>query len=453
MSDSTQNDRWLDWGEGGVLLVAAPFLLFPTLKPGLTVVVLVLLCCAWLVRGLREKLFWPQTPLNGALLLWCIMIGVGIGVTAFPDLTLPKATGLFLGIAVWRYLVCFLNSSFRLRWALAGFAALGLAMAALGFLATNWPSKVPGLQALLAHIPASLLTLPEAPTAGVHANQLGGTLVLYFPLLLSLLVGWCLERGRLFWVVAGSVGLLGLGSVLLLTQSRSAWIGAWGSCIGILALWASMPLTKRRRGILWGLVGLLVLVSVVGLLFLGPERLANLIQEPGGMTAFGTLNTIGFRFEVWRWALAAIQDFPFTGCGLGAFRQVARLLYPLNVAPGYDIAHAHNIFLQVALDVGLPGLVAYLAMLGIVAVTTWRTAYLYANMRPLLLGILSGILALHIFGMTDALAPGSKPGLIFWYAVGLLSALYVSRDKIAVLKNHCGQENKDGRRDRPSNLH
>ena len=133
---------------------------------------------------------------------------------------------------------------------------------------------------------------------------------------------------------------------------------------------------KRKRRMLWGLVGLLVLASVVVLLALGPERLAKLVEEPGGMTAFGSLNTIGFRFEVWRWALAGIQDFPFTGCGLGHFRQVVRLLYPLNVDPGYDIAHAHNIFLQIALDVGLPGLMAYLAMLGIVAVTTWRTASL-----------------------------------------------------------------------------
>ena len=43
--------------------------------------------------------------------------------------------------------------------------------------------------------------------------------------------------------------------------------------------------------------------------------------------------------------------------------------------------------------------------------------------RPLSLGLLSGILALHIYGLTDALAPGSKPNLIFWYAVGLVFAL------------------------------
>lgn len=435
MPDFTRDHRWLDWGEGGVLLLAAPFLLFPTLNPAFTTMSLVLVCCTWLIRGLRTKVFWPKTPLNGVVLLWCVMVGVGIAVTAFPDLTLPKATGLFLGIAVWRYLVCFLNSSSRLRWVLAGFVVLGLAMTALGFLSTNWPSKIPGLQMLLAYVPTSFLALPEAPTSGVHANQLGGTLVLYFPFLLSLVIGWRPQRNRCLWLIVGGITLLGVGGVLILTQSRSTWIGTLGSCTGIIALWASMPLAKRRRGILLGLVGLLIIATAVGLLALGPERLAKLVQEPSGMTALGSLNTIGFRFEVWRWALAAIQDFPFTGCGLGSFRQVVRLLYPLNVDPGYDIAHAHNIFLQVALDVGLPGLIAYLAMLGVVAVTTWQLAYGNEALRPLLLGLLSGILALHLFGMTDALAPGSKPGLIFWYAMGLLTALAVSRDKIAMVKN------------------
>lgn len=413
------------------MLAAAPFLLFPTLQPLLTVAVLVLLGLVWIARGLHDGDFWPRTPLNVALLLWSVMVAVGIAITAFPDLTLPKATGLLLGLAVWRYLVTFVNAPRRLRWALIGFAVLGLVMTVLGFLATNWPSKVPGLQTLLAYLPEGLLVLPEAPAAGVHANQLGGTLVAYFPLLLSLVIGGETKRGRFIWRIIAGLGLLAVGALLLLTQSRSTWIGAWGGCLGVLMLWTGMPLTKRKRRALWIVAGLLVLASVSVLVMLGPERLAALIEEPRGMTAFGSLDTIGFRFEVWRWALAGIQDFPFTGCGLGTFRQVVRLLYPLNVGPGYDIAHAHNIFMQVALDVGLPGLIAYLALLGLIAVTTWRVAARHAALRPLSLGILSGILALHLFGLTDALAPGSKPGVVFWYALGLLSALHISGDDIA----------------------
>jgi putative inorganic carbon (HCO3(-)) transporter len=121
----------------------------------------------------------------------------------------------------------------------------------------------------------------------------------------------------------------------------------------------------------------------------------------------------------------AIQDFPFTGVGLGTFRRVVGLLYPLfTISPDIDIAHAHNIFLQVALDVGVPGLIAYLALLWVAGAVAWHVA---RGGPPLLqalaIGLLAALVSLHLYGLTDALALGSKPGLAFWMILGLLAAL------------------------------
>ncbi len=135
------------------------------------------------------------------------------------------------------------------------------------------------------------------------------------------------------------------------------------------------------------------------------------------------MTTLNYRKELWPWAVAAIGDFPFTGVGLGTFRQVAFRLYPLSLSPTYDIAHAHNIFLQTALDVGLPGLVIYSAMLLIAAVVGWRVARRHAGYRSICLGLLAGLAALHIYGLADALALGSTPAVVFWLALGLLAAM------------------------------
>jgi putative inorganic carbon (HCO3(-)) transporter len=413
----------LDWIEGGVLLAAAPFLLFPTVMPALTVVVLLALALMWIVRGIADRAPLPPTPLNGVLLIWTLMLGIGILVTALPDLTLPKATGLILGLAVWRTLTYTVTDRGRLRWAVIGFMALGLGMTGLGVLTTDWPAKIPLLRDLLALLPDRLLQLPEAPQAGVHANELGGTVVFYFPLVLSAFIGWQAGRHPRFGRAGAGLLTLAILGVLVLTQSRSAWLGTWGSCIGLLALWGAVLASSRRRVVLWGLAGALLLTSVLGVLWMGPERVQSILQEPRGMTALGSYNTLGFRYEVWRWAVAAVGDFPFTGCGLGTFREVVRLLYPIHVDPSYDIAHAHNIFLQVALDVGIPGLVSYLALLMVAGFMAWRTVAALPDQRVLILGLLGGMLALHIFGLLDALAPGSKPNLIFWYALGLLTAL------------------------------
>jgi putative inorganic carbon (HCO3(-)) transporter len=67
--------------------------------------------------------------------------------------------------------------------------------------------------------------------------------------------------------------------------------------------------------------------------------------------------------EVWSRAIYGIQDFPFTGMGMNAFRKVVPVPYPLfTVSPDVDIRHAHNEFLQAALDLGIPGLIAFITL-------------------------------------------------------------------------------------------
>jgi putative inorganic carbon (HCO3(-)) transporter len=58
---------------------------------------------------------------------------------------------------------------------------------------------------------------------------------------------------------------------------------------------------------------------------------------------------------------------------MGTFSQVANAMYPFFLAgPDADIPHAHNLFLQVAVDLGLPGLVAWLASLLLVILASWQ---------------------------------------------------------------------------------
>ena len=67
------------------------------------------------------------------------------------------------------------------------------------------------------------------------------------------------------------------------------------------------------------------------------------------LTATQALGGLDGRLEVWSRALFMTQDFPFTGIGMGTFRQVANAMYPFFLAgPDADIPHAHNLFLQVA---------------------------------------------------------------------------------------------------------
>jgi putative inorganic carbon (HCO3(-)) transporter len=118
--------------------------------------------------------------------------------------------------------------------------------------------------------------------------------------------------------------------------------------------------------------------------------------------------------------------------GMNTFRRVVHVLYPLfTIAPDTDIAHAHNAFLQAGLDLGIPGLVAFLALhlsaLGMLS-QIWRArraARVRARlMEAFVLGLGGGLLAHMLYGVLDAVALGAKPGALWWMFLGLIAALY-----------------------------
>ncbi len=79
------------------------------------------------------------------------------------------------------------------------------------------------------------------------------------------------------------------------------------------------------------------------------------------------------RLEIWSRAIYGLQDFPFTGMSMNGFRKVVHILYPLFlISPDSDIGHAHNHLLQAGLDLGLPGLISYLALWFISVGLLWK---------------------------------------------------------------------------------
>ena len=433
--------RWRRWlGEGIrrilglewlVVGAAAPLLMFPTLRPHWTAAALAMLVVWWLLRWAVRGEPWPVTPFNGALLLFALMVPVGIWASAVPDLTLPKAAGLVLGLAVFRAVALAVDSR-RLNLALALFCLIGLAVLVVGVFGARWSAKVGPLYTLTRHIPWLIQGLPESQADAVSPNQLAGALTLYLPLALALVSIWHFSRraiiGPLFGLVGSLLFFALVAGTLLLTQSRSGWMGGTA---GILVLVSLAGLTSRRRWARWlgGSLPVLAMLAVGALVLrLGPQQLgeslfgkesANPVEEVVGAI------TLEGRVEIWSRALYAIQDFPFTGCGLGAFRRVVPVLYPLfTVPPDSDIAHAHNIFLQTALDLGIPGLVAYLALLGIALAVCWQVAVKGDRWeRAIALGLAGSLIALHAYGMTDALALGSKPAVAFWFALGIVGGM------------------------------
>jgi putative inorganic carbon (HCO3(-)) transporter len=142
-------------------------------------------------------------------------------------------------------------------------------------------------------------------------------------------------------------------------------------------------------------------------------------------------STVDTRIELWSMALAVIRDAPLTGVGMNGFRRIGPERYPtLLLPPGADAVHAHNNLLQAALDLGLPGLAAYVAtwaIAGWLLVTVYRRSS-DAVYRALAGGLTAGLIAHFTFGIGDAIPLGAKVGVLFWLTLALVEGLYQVTD-------------------------
>ncbi len=427
--------KWLARTEILWLALVSPFFLFPSTHNALLLTPLLALPILWVARRIARGHFIPCTPLDWALALLLFMVLVSLFAT--PDIAfgLGKVAGVLFGVALYYALVEWACGDKRLWQAIGAYLLAGGALALLGLVGTNWLYKFPLLSDATRNLPTVLRGLPGAES-GFQPNEVGGSL-LWVILPLVSLAGWAWlgNRPRQRESLPGTLafqrfGLLALlvltGTTLLLTQSRGAWIGA--VCGLVLLAWLPVP---RARLLLADLLA----VGIVASLFTGSAQVAGRLLDAAGPDA-STLNdpiNMQVRLIIWSAAIDNIERAPITGIGMNSFRRLMPLRYPTIPVPpdydstrtDYDVAHAHNQLAQAALDLGLPGLVAYLALWLLAAalvVLSWRNSSGWK--RAAAAGIGAALLAHFVFGLTDAVALGAKPGVFFWALLALLVALW-----------------------------
>ncbi len=377
---------------------------------------LCLLALAWLSRwlALGRRL---ATPLDLPICLLTIMVAVGVGVSSVPIASASKALGIVLGISLYYSLANRPDPDSWQRTALDALVLLGAAVAALALVGTDWRSvslfSLPWLEGVYRRLPVLLHGLPGSglPRAGdlFNPREVGGTLSLLLPLA-AVPMRFSAEWGRLRRGAYGLAIVL-MGGVLLLTQSISG-IG------GVLAALITVGLLVGRvrwRG--WAVAGLLIGTAVAVASTAVWSRPAG--AEASRRAALG----MAARLELWPTALRVIHDTPYTGIGVNTFPWVMDRFYPA-VTLGPE-PHAHNFFLQTAVDLGLPGLVALLWILAGFAAILVRAyrASSGASMRTTILALAAALLSFLIFGSVDAITLGAKPGLAIWAVLGIGAAL------------------------------
>jgi len=397
---------FLDWALAVAVVVLSPVLLFP--EPG-RLPILFLLPVVLLVRWMKTRTVLPRTPLDWAILVLAIEVAATCLFVSDLPFSLTKVTVALFGLLVFYTLVLLLRTERFIRIGINFYAAAGVVLAIVGILGVgrhSEPKYIPFLYRLLKAVPSVNFNLPGAEK-GFHPNALGGGLVMIFPLCFVLLLGsWEKSGGwkrRFFF----SAGFAVMGTVLLLIQSRSSFAGIY------FAAWLLLFTALRKKRLAAVIVTVVMISLVVGIF-----RMAGSDRVP--YTDLESRNKlVGRVIKFWEPALEAIHDHPVFGIGLNNARLVPTV--------GMEQAHFHNQFLQTAAELGLPGLVAYLAILfGAAAMCfhVWKRSA-SSFMRRAVLGLGGGQLALFVFGFLDAIPLGSKVGILFWISLALITSVYV----------------------------
>ncbi len=366
----------------------------------------------WLTRLIFEGRLVIHTPADLPIGLLALMIPVTLWATALPEITWPQVLRLLSGFALFYAITNWADNPARLRWLAAGLAAAGLGLAAFAPFSVNWSvGKLPIFPTwIYAHFSVRVAD-------AVHPNVLGGFLALLIPLCLAvLLFNW----RNLHWGerLLHSLSSLVMFTFLLLTQSRGAWSGLAGALVVLIAGYFTTRLHGKWS---WAILGVVLISSCVAVWQLGINRILEAMMNNA------SLGGLPVRFELWSRAVALIRDFPFTGVGLGTFGPVMDTLYPLpQTAPG-AVEHGHNLFLQVAVDLGLVGCLAFVGMLLVGLRCSWRVWR--KGEQSYLTGLGAGLLGCQIVlilhGLTDAVTWGMvRPAPLVWMIWGLSVAAH-----------------------------
>ncbi len=319
-------------------------------------------------------------------------------------------------------------------------------------------------------------------------NDLGAYLALSLPFVLGYFVVGCRrhpkQKKHPIWVTfALGFALMMMSANLVLTLTRAAWVSVsvaivW---IGVYLIivstgWATQSLRRRilsgretqslrrrilsgretqplrrrilsgretqplrktgretqplRRRILLGSVAVIVCLSLS--FFLTPQhiktRFQTMLEHPIGF--------MGERPQWWETSLELIQKYPLTGIGLGRFRYE----YQINGPPEqYNVPyHAHNIYLHIAVEHGIPSLLLFLWI--VVIIGRQILPHCWRGFKPrqqsagrrvtdfwgsgTFIGGSGFLVSALVYGLADNILH-QRTVLLFWFVVGVI--FYINR--------------------------
>lgn len=349
---------------------------------------------------------WPflRTPLDIPLALFLATIALSLLTAKEGPPSFEKATSFWV-IGTYFVITAAIRELRPLKILLAAYLALAALIGIYGFFQYQFGFYIFEEYAL----PAAKRIIPETPghysAIGFFGSRTVFVQAFLFPIGLTL--GFLTESGlSKSWRLAASATFAILLLVPTFTFARAGWLGT-GAAIVMIAI-------IRRRTFRWPYVAaLLIVLTAIALLIPAiRQRIFSIFS----------MKKNSERLLIWKRSLEMFGEHPLTGIGYGNFSRICHRYYDQKPKEGKITMRtwAHNIFLSMAVETGILGLLAFLMVWVAFFIHAWR---IYRRLEP---GWRRSFVAGALAAVTAHLAAGQfhdpfyfgQIGFPLWFIIG-----------------------------------
>ncbi len=204
---------------------------------------------------------------------------------------------------------------------------------------------------------------------------------------------------------------------LIWQQGRSALVAA---AVGLLFI----SLFKGRKTFLLALLTLIFTTFILSTFFSGIREKIKTIPYP---------EKWNFRMPLYRSAISMFRDHPVTGVGLGMYEKMIKTSeyklpddYPRIEINRDKYLHAHNVYCEIAAEMGIIGICGFLWIFAVFFMKVSRKAPLIADdlKKAILIGLAGTVAATLVFGIgLSIITVGTNETMMFWFLFGMAAGL------------------------------
>lgn len=416
------------------------------------------------IRLAIHERIWVNSPLNFLLVAFIVLTAFNFSNAPFHRESYLAVVGRpLLGIWLYLYFLELAKVSKSLTPLLIITIGMTFVLGSIALTTTQWlPEKLGNLTFLAealpdfnykiaadnldgrACIPFSAMIISEGcfnPSdimrntyLSFNPNEIAGALAWITPIMAAIALGYpssTLKDEKRDWQnislrIAAAIVFIMLFVALFLGQSRFAIAGVLISLVALV--WIFIP-NGVWRYLALAIIAFFVLIQLGLFLSLFSPNNSSTSNNSVGVSNRDQ-NSVETRLQIWNRGLRMMFDYPLTGTGMAMYRTVVnRPPYEIPYYVENDLyppPHAHNEWIQMGADLGIPGFVLYISWQIVILQMLWY-GWRSQNKAIQVTAIASfaGLFAHAVYGFGDAVTLWDRYQFILWWLVGLAGAQFV----------------------------